>query len=527
MKPYHKLFGFFSHLLGRMGSCTGSMPKPVSAPPVPLNSTIAVVYQDKVAHLTTPLSPYTGALLAELSAALGLSPLETISGFLLEPEIGGPLCPLEMLHRLPHASTPVEAIVVKTCELKLGLGPLPYSLPIPQEDFNVNSDFVTAAADLGTPQSMELSNRLVQALLVQGFVRLSITHELLQVVEAAKTAAGEFWDVQATERMKAKSHLRDGKYLGFVSDGAREFVQMRLSDGGMQWPKGSEHQAKAFVCLFVLLHELSHKCIRLICQGLDLDVQYIMDMLDAPEHGSLLTSKNGPSMNRGDKWVGSDVFRVYRYFRPRGQPPPGLRNAATGLHCDMGLITLTPTSTSKGLSILNPDGTGWVDAEEGARPNHIFLFLGETLARLAADPFSLARKGKASDISLSPTASSPSNLAPSCPSPTVHSQAVATLLALHNAGRINDAALNTALAQLDKDPATREQKSQPRKVCLRAPMHFVDERITGVPRYSFPFFLRARPNSKICPDLSIAQFMENTVLSSRPWTHAKRTRIDY
>ena len=44
---------------------------------------------------------------------LGLSPSEeTISGFIVDPDEGGPLCPLEMLFRVPSHHV-IEAFVVK------------------------------------------------------------------------------------------------------------------------------------------------------------------------------------------------------------------------------------------------------------------------------------------------------------------------------------------------------------------------------------------------------------------------------
>ena len=56
--------------------------------------------------------------------------------------------------------------------------------------------------------------------------------------------------------------------------------------------------------------------------------------------------------------VGSDVMRVYRYLRTsKGKEPPlpGIRFAATGLHTDMGLLTVSPLSSLPELMLLKPD----------------------------------------------------------------------------------------------------------------------------------------------------------------------------
>ena len=42
--------------------------------------------------------------------------------------------------------------------------------------------------------------------------------------------------------------------------------------------------------------------------------------------------------------VGSDVLRLYQYLRPAGSGSAGLQGAATGLHADLGLLTVSPVS---------------------------------------------------------------------------------------------------------------------------------------------------------------------------------------
>jgi isopenicillin N synthase-like dioxygenase len=59
-------------------------------------------------------------------------------------------------------------------------------------------------------------------------------------------------------------------------------------------------------------------------------------------------------------------MRVYRYLRPpaaAGAPAPGLWAAATGAHCDVGLLTVAPLATVPGLVLLSPCGERWVGVE--------------------------------------------------------------------------------------------------------------------------------------------------------------------
>jgi len=53
---------------------------------------------------------------------------------------------------------------------------------------------------------------------------------------------------------------------------------------------------------------------------------------------------------------------------------------------------------------------------------------------------------------------------------------------------------------------------------VRAPLHYVDERVMGQARISMPFFLRARPDAKLGDeDMTVGQLMEEIVLTNRPW----------
>ena len=53
---------------------------------------------------------------------------------------------------------------------------------------------------------------------------------------------------------------------------------------------------------------------------------------------------------------------------------------------------------------------------------------------------------------------------------------------------------------------------------VRAPLHYVEERDIGKPRYSMPFFVRGRPAAKLLDEnVSIANFMEEVVTTARPW----------
>ena len=90
--------------------------------------------------------------------------------------------------------------------------------------------------------------------------------------------------------------------------------------------------------------------------------------------------------------VGSDVFRIYQYYRPADAAPPSIARAATGVHVDMGWLTVSPEANVPGLTVLHPDTSHWVDVET-ARPDtdpphsssgpvYLHVFTGELLSLL-------------------------------------------------------------------------------------------------------------------------------------------------
>ncbi|MEW5316966.1 MAG: hypothetical protein WDW38_008303 [Sanguina aurantia] len=110
--------------------------------------------------------------------------------------------------------------------------------------------------------------------------------------------------------------------------------------------------------------------------------------------------------------LGSDVFRAYRYLRPPGTAPPMLRNPATGLHADMGLLTVSPLASLPGLALLHPSGSYFMDVETAcADPPPVSMGPARPLQPAAGPCRDTARPGQGGH---GPAA----GLA--CPPPTAH-----------------------------------------------------------------------------------------------------------
>ncbi|MEW5307719.1 MAG: hypothetical protein WDW36_010096 [Sanguina aurantia] len=197
--------------------------------------------------------------------------------------------------------------------------------------------------------------------------------------------------------------------------------------------------------------------------------------------------------------LGSDVFRAYRYLRPPGTAPPMLRNPATGLHADMGLLTVSPLASLPGLALLHPSGSYFMDVETAcADPPPVSMGPARPLQPAAGPCRDTARPGQGGH---GPAA----GLA--CPPPTAHpaSSPLPDEITMGQGGgrRGEGGAQAMRPAPLILIVFAGEALGLATRGAVRAPVHYVDERFMGVPRVSLPFFLRPRPDVDInlsgCP----------------------------
>lgn len=236
----------------------------------------------------------------------------------------------------------------------------------------------------------------------------------------------------------------------------------------------------------------------------------------------------------GAAYVGPDVFRVYSYWRPQEAPLPGFSDAATGLHADMGLLTVAPRASVPGLVLLHPRTGAWVDVEAPLRQGDFTAFLGEALPRVLAPLMAIARAHAAhADAEAAAEASTAGDdrehgghgADADGRSARCGEAAEATLSAAAPTSApvaAESAESASALASLPPLSPRLNSSWRPPVSCAacddlygpsatpfdvpRAPLHWVDERRMGWPRISMPFFLRARPTARIpaFPDAAAA-----------------------
>ncbi|XP_024359195.1 uncharacterized protein [Physcomitrium patens] len=269
---------------------------------------------------------------------------------------------------------------------------------------------------------------------------------------------------------------------GHVKGSARQFIQLRTTKGKVtKTAKEVPIFDVELVEAYLALQNLAYKLFKLLCHPhltpeSHLSPELYSSLLDAP-CTSLNAFNECPSVPH-HQFIGTNVFRIYQYLReaqPNGvdskdrsegpqvedAQPPGLLGAATTVHSDMGLLTVSPQSNLPGLTVLkHSDASRWVNVEmkhgstcaDGSDlKNYVFVFIGETLAQLT-------------------------------------------------------------------------------KGSLLAPLHFVDERTPTKPRFSMPFFLRARQKCVIPAvegfgeEMTVEYFMSQVLQQRKQvWGHKPTT----
>ncbi|XP_024359192.1 uncharacterized protein [Physcomitrium patens] len=319
-----------------------------------------------------------------------------------------------------------------------------------------------------------------------GYVRLRLPpcSPILDIFQCATASARGYFSKPEAEKRRKFLGFNQQKFVGYshVKGSARQFIQLRTTKGKVtKTAKEVPIFDVELVEAYLALQNLAYKLFKLLCHPhltpeSHLSPELYSSLLDAP-CTSLNAFNECPSVPH-HQFIGTNVFRIYQYLReaqPNGvdskdrsegpqvedAQPPGLLGAATTVHSDMGLLTVSPQSNLPGLTVLkHSDASRWVNVEmkhgstcaDGSDlKNYVFVFIGETLAQLT-------------------------------------------------------------------------------KGSLLAPLHFVDERTPTKPRFSMPFFLRARQKCVIPAvegfgeEMTVEYFMSQVLQQRKQvWGHKPTT----
>ncbi|KAG0563788.1 hypothetical protein KC19_8G059200 [Ceratodon purpureus] len=431
---------------------------------------LSFTYENRIVSTTVGKSTAIDDLHSFLLSEFGIDEsTHVVSGVLVT--VTGPLMPFFMLPYL-HPNTednPYRIILAPIKEFAInnwGCAPDEQEQADATFEWSQVEELMRASGDsdqnlYDSPSSSLLASRIFELLRRYGYIRLHLpsSSPIPEIVQAATTSVHRYFAKPEDEKRKKFLGFNQQKFVGFshAKGSARQFIQLRttrrkITNTDKVVPVFDVELTQAYLAL----QSIAYQLFKLMCHpGLTsqthLSPELYSSHVDAP--CSSLESFNECESVPSNQFVGTNVFRIYQYLRDGlkkgsdsdSSPSPGFMGAATTVHSDMGLLTVSPHSNLPGLTVLkHSDASRWVNVEmkpgsscvDGSdlEKNYIFVFAGETMAQLT-------------------------------------------------------------------------------KGYLLAPLHFVDERTPTVPRFSMPFFLRARQKAVLpavegfCGAMTVEHFM--------------------
>jgi len=289
-----------------------------------------------------------------------------------------PLVPLELLPRLPRRCLEAELEVILSPAV-LDASPCAVSeLPVAMLRELGRALRATAALSELAPPLRQLCQAVAGALREVGWFRLVLDAADLAVVLRSRAAFDAF---STTTEQRRKHHVvsKRSKFAGYAGQPRREFFQCRRLGAKVNekalWPD-AEFEAAAAAHL-ELMHELGELCLLAALAGLGREPGCV-----PPLWGGGPGAAAGEQL--GDEEFGSGVLRLYRYTAadPGAAAKAAKPGVACGVHADLGLLSLSPTASTAGLTLLHGTKRIWMDVEAGCAPEHCCVFGGESLGRL-------------------------------------------------------------------------------------------------------------------------------------------------
>ncbi|GMH99819.1 hypothetical protein TrVE_jg2117 [Triparma verrucosa] len=211
--------------------------------------------------------------------------------------------------------------------------------------------------------------RILEAFSEQGFVVVDLGEAFAKAVGEAYAGTGKILeDLREIKKGERRLSFDGGRYCGYGSDVAREWVQVRSGVAEkFPWPSGT----RAHVASLKTVHDTCNRVARAILSKI-LKALWA-DEAERPSIGSLLDAPGGEAE---DAFGGS----VQRFFRLKDNSR--VVNYRSLPHADMGILTVAPRASNPALELVTPMGST-CRPEEILKDSECVVFAGETLAFLS------------------------------------------------------------------------------------------------------------------------------------------------
>lgn len=179
-------------------------------------------------------------------------------------------------------------------------------------------------------------------------------------------------------------HIFDrNRYVGFGCDKGRDWLQLRSGCETLVWPQpDSEKDMTGPSELFTSMPKTFMKCTDMLEKiAVAIWCAVAMELLGMSE------SLAQELVRDSECEFGSSVHRMFLYKLPASSPATNTSSFASSAHADMGLLTVSPRSTSPALEIVHPYTQEVSAVETFLQADELIVFPGEVLGFLTCGAY--------------------------------------------------------------------------------------------------------------------------------------------
>lgn len=271
------------------------------------------------------------AIYQKLVKDFRLSDKSLVTGFIVDPEAGGPSVPFRMWGGLRDGD--MCRLVTAETNIPAFLAPTPPEKIDPKVVDSVTIQWASVESEDGAARQ-EAIEKLVNGLKGQGLAFIEMTAMQAEKWNRAVEAALTFFALPEEAKLKCRNQAKDGKFVGYLSQPKREMFQVRRvgRESSFSWPQHSKEESgcevdgagvqEAFKGLYSMLDGVSRRVMREMCPSLGLEWNSVESMLTPGGDAGGFHLESGTGSG-GTLSLGADVLRIFQLYRPAGSPLPG------------------------------------------------------------------------------------------------------------------------------------------------------------------------------------------------------------
>lgn len=219
----------------------------------------------------------------------------------------------------------------------------------------------------------DATTRLCNMLKVGGWAPVTVTEQHREIADSMYASLRHvFTDLSPDSKKNWRVRFDGQRYVGHGSDLGREWLQMRQGFDDpkrLEWPGDAGIHRFNFGAAFETSDDVARVVVQvLLSHASHPDAHRVPELLDDTVSA-----------------FGASVMRAFIYKDKHASA--AMESSASGLHADMGLLTVCPPSSVAAFEIICPRTGAVSRPEQQLKPNEWMVFAGETLAFMTGGCF--------------------------------------------------------------------------------------------------------------------------------------------